>query len=384
MGEQEITQFLSYLANSRNVAASTQNQALNSILFLYREVLDIDLGDFGSYARAKKPDLLPVVLSQEEVIAILDHLDGTPYLLTSLLYGCGLRLKESLRLRVKDIDFTRNQLWVRHGKGKKDRVLPLPQHVQELLKEHLDNVKKLHEKDLKRGNGDVFLPFALEVKYPKAPYEWSWQYVFPATRLSRDPRSGKIRRHHLHDSVLIRHIKTAAKKAQVNKKIAAHSFRHGFATHLLESGADIRTVQELLGHEDLKTTMRYTHVINRGPSGTLSPLDALGLKAKKRMKSTSSEVRAQEESRPLNASLKQDLSSVAPEQLSGLSRETEKRENQSGAAKYSQNECPAQIELTTGSPGWYTRFLKRLYRGLRAPFYRMRAREADNGKAPET
>ena len=260
MRPEDIVSFLSFLAVEKHVAASTQNQALNALVFLFREVLNMEIGDISSFQRAKMPKLLPVVLARSEVAAILAKLSGTPLLMTALLYGCGLRLKECLRLRVKDIDFTRNQLWIRQSKGKKDRALPLPEILKASLREHLCHVRELHEQDLKAGYGNVYLPDALERKYPSAPYEWKWQYVFPSSKLARDPRTGVIRRHHAHESRLIRRIKEAAEQAGIAKKLTTHSFRHSFATHLLEDGYDIRTVQEYLGHEDLNTTMIYTHV----------------------------------------------------------------------------------------------------------------------------
>ena len=275
MNRHHIEGFLSWLATDLNVAAATQNQALNSLVFLFREVLEINLGDFSSFARAKKPKLLPVVLTKQEVTKILSELKGIHLLMLSLIYGCGLRLKECLRLRIKDIDFDRDQLWVRHGKGKKDRVIPLPGVLKDTLREHLLEVKEVHRKDLLAGYGEVFLPHALERKYPNAPKEWMWQYVFPASKLSKDPRSPAIRRHHIHESVLIRHIKKAAQKNEINKKLSTHSFRHSYATHLLEDGENIRVVQELLGHSDLKTTMIYTHVMDKSAQGTRSPLDVL-------------------------------------------------------------------------------------------------------------
>ncbi|MCB0331734.1 MAG: integron integrase [Bdellovibrionales bacterium] len=257
MGEQEISEFLSYLANERNVSSSTQNQALNALVFLYREVLRREIGDFGKFARAQKPTLLPTLLGEEEVRQILTHLPGTYKLMTCLLYGCGLRLKECLRLRVKDIDFERSQIWIRQGKGKKDRVVPLPKTVRTLLQKQIEKVSEIHTKDLERSGGRVFLPNALETKYPNAAKSLAWQYLFPAHRISQDPRTGLKRRHHLFDDVLSKHIKRATEKAGIRKKISAHTFRHSFATRLLECGQDIRTVQKLLGHSDLKTTMLY-------------------------------------------------------------------------------------------------------------------------------
>lgn len=270
-----ISDFLSYLANEKNVSASTQNQALNSIVFLYKNVLNMDLGDFSSFNRAKKPQLIPVVLSKNEVQSILQNLSGTYYLITALIYGSGLRLKECLRLRIKDIDFERKAILVRHGKGKKDRSVPLPFSLDRLLKKQLKCVEDIHKKDLLDGYGSVFMPNALDVKYPNAAKEFKWQYLFPAHRISKDPRSGIEQRHHLCDSLLISHIREAANKAGIQKKITAHSFRHSFATHLLENNHDIRTIQKLLGHSNVKTTMIYTHVSENGITGTKSPLDFL-------------------------------------------------------------------------------------------------------------
>ena len=275
MGEPEIIEFLAYLANKRQVSSSTQNQALNAIVFLYKHVLKISLGNFSSFVRAQKPKLLPVVLSKKEVERLLTHMQDVPLLMTSLLYGCGLRMNECLRLRVKDIDFERNQIFIKQGKGKKDRAVPLPLQVKSKLLEHLNNIKIVHQNDLRKGGGDVYLPYALEKKYSGAQYQWKWQYIFPSGRLSTDPRSGKVRRHHAHESVLIKHIRRAAQKAKIEKKLSTHSFRHSFATHLLEDGYDIRTVQELLGHKNLKTTMLYTHVTSCGALATKSPLDKL-------------------------------------------------------------------------------------------------------------
>jgi len=275
MGENEISEFLSHLANDRGVAPSTQNQALNAVVFLYKHYLKYDLGDFSSYARAKKPALLPVVLSRNEVYAILSKLTENHLLMTSLLYGAGLRLKECLRLRVKDIDFDRNQIFVRAGKGRKDRCIPLPTRIESALQIHLKKVKNLHEKDLSQGYGSVYLPNALARKYKGAEYDWCWQYVFPSRSLSKDPRSGITRRHHCHDSMLIRSLKKAAIETNIHKKLTTHSFRHSFATHSLEDGMNIRRLQVLLGHENIKTTMIYTHVTQRSEDYGQNPLDRL-------------------------------------------------------------------------------------------------------------
>ncbi len=275
MGEQEISQYISYLAVRQNVAAGTQNQALCAIVFLYKQVLLKDLGDFGPMERAKKPKKLPVVMTKGEVSRVLACFEGTNSLMAKLLYGSGLRLMECIRLRVKDLEFDSNQLMVRSGKGDKDRPTMLPELLQPALKEHLKKVKIIHEKDLKNNVEGVYLPFTLERKYKHASREWAWQYVFPSHKLSIDPRSGKKRRHHADESVLQKATKIAGRKADIPKLISTHTFRHSFATHLLENGYDIRTVQELLGHNDVRTTMIYTHVMNKGAMGTKSPLDTL-------------------------------------------------------------------------------------------------------------
>lgn len=274
MGAAEINAFLSWLATSRNVAASTQNQAMNALVFLYHQVLKIDPGDFGEVVQAKKPKRLPEVLSRSEVQAVLSNLHGDWWLVVSLLYGSGLRLMEGLKLRVKDLDFDRGEVVVREGKGGHDRRTMLPQSLVEPLQKHLRKVKSIHEDDLAAGYGDVWLPGALARKYPNAGREWGWQYVFPASRRSRDPESGKIRRHHTFETNIQKAVKAAVREAGVAKRVGPHTFRHCFATHLLEAGYDIRTVQELLGHKDVKTTMIYTHVINKGGRGVKSPLDA--------------------------------------------------------------------------------------------------------------
>jgi integron integrase len=265
-----------HLAVEGHVAASTQSQALSAMLFLYQQVLKHDIGWLHDVVRAKQPQRLPVILTRGEVAAVLRHLSDTPWIMATLLYGTGLRLMECLRLRVKDLDFAYNQIVVRHGKGQKDRVTVLPQHVKAALQQHLVDVQRLHTQDLTTGSGGVYLPYALERKYPNAQHEWVWQYVFPAARLSRDPRTGIIRRHHIHKLVLQRAVYAAVRKANIAKPASCHSFRHAFATHLLEAGYDIRTVQELLGHKDVRTTMIYTHVLNRGGRGVMSPADLLG------------------------------------------------------------------------------------------------------------
>jgi integron integrase len=271
MGAPELTRFLSSLAVDGNVAGATQNQALSALLFLYREVLEQDLPWLDGVVRAKRTARLPVVLSRDEVKAVIRQLQGTPRLMAMLLYGSGLRLLECARLRVKDVDFASNQLVVRGGKGDKDRVTMLPAAVKAELGRHLAGVKAQHESDLRHGAGWVELPWALARKYSNAGREWAWQWTFPATRLYVDPTTGQRRRHHLHESVLQRAVKEAIRRAGIPKRASCHTFRHSFATHLLEDGQDIRTVQELLGHRDVATTMIYTHVLNRGPGGVRSP-----------------------------------------------------------------------------------------------------------------
>lgn len=275
MGAPEVEAFLSHLAVEGNVAASTQNQAKSALLFLYREVLEIDLPWLDNVTKARVPQRLPVVLTHTEVKALLDRLEGTPWLMASLLYGAGLRLLECVRLRVKDIEFERGELIVRDGKGQKDRVTMLPAMLAEPLRAHLARVKRLHEEDLAAGHGDVYLPNALARKYPNAGKMWGWQYAFPANRLSVDPRSDVTRRHHADEKGLQRAVKRAVHAAGIVKPATPHTLRHSFATHLLQSGYDIRTVQELLGHKDVSTTMIYTHVLNKGGKGVRSPLDHL-------------------------------------------------------------------------------------------------------------
>ena len=273
MGAEEVEAFLTHLAVAGKVAASTQNQAKSALLFLYREVLGSELPWLDNITQAKAPKRLPVVLTLGEVSALLGKLSGTHHLLASLLYGSGMRLMEGVRLRVKDIDFTRGEIVVREGKGSKDRVTMLPQAVVVPLKAHLLKARELHQEDLQQGYGEVYLPFALDKKYPNAGREWIWQYVFPSRNLSVDPRSGITRRHHLDEKGLQRAIKQAVRDIDLSKPATPHTLRHSFATHLLESGYDIRTVQELLGHSDVSTTMIYTHVLNKGGRGVKSPLD---------------------------------------------------------------------------------------------------------------
>ncbi|MBE9016361.1 integron integrase [Chroococcidiopsis sp. CCALA 051] len=274
MGGKEIEAFLTDLAVHQKVAASTQNQALHAILFLYKEVLKQNLDLKVDAVRAKQTRYLPTVLTKEEVLAIIKQLSGVYQLVIKLLYGTGLRLTEGLQLRVKDVDFAQQQIIVRDGKGMESRVTMLPASIAEELKMHLQGVKLLHQQDLQKGYGSVYLPFALERKYPEAKYEWIWQFVFPSGNISQDPRSGEVRRHYLHESGLQKALKKAVQDAKINKKVGCHTFRHSFATHLLQNGYDIRTVQELLGHKDVKTTMIYTHVLNRGGKGVRSPLDS--------------------------------------------------------------------------------------------------------------
>lgn len=273
LGAPDVEAFLTHLAVVGRVAASTQNQAKSALLFLYREVLGVELPWLDKVERAKAPKRLPVVLSRAEVQAVLGRLQGTHWLIASLLYGTGMRLMECLRLRVKDVDFGCGEILVRDGKGFKDRVTMLPATVSASLVEHLARVRALHDRDLADGGGEVYLPYALARKYPDAAREWGWQFVFPSAGLSVDPRSGAVRRHHLQDQAVQRALKQAVREAGLVKPATPHTLRHSFATHLLEGGYDIRTVQELLGHSDVSTTMIYTHVLNRGGRGVVSPLD---------------------------------------------------------------------------------------------------------------
>lgn len=277
MGAAEVTRYLSSLATAGRVAASTQNQALSALLFLYREVLQIEMPWLDDIVRARRPIRLPEVLTRDEVRAIIRQLHGPSRLMAILLYGSGLRLLECARLRVKDLDFARHQLTVRAGKGDKDRVTTLPVTVEVELTRHLAAVKQQHEADLRQGAGWVELPWALARKYPNAGREWPWQWVFPASRSYVDHATGQRRRHHLHESVLQRAVKEAARFAGISKRATCHTLRHSFATHLLEDDRDIRTVQELLGHRDVAATMVYTHVLNRGPAGVRSPADRMDL-----------------------------------------------------------------------------------------------------------
>ena len=270
----EINAFLSSLATEGHVAASTQNQALSALLFLYRHVLEKPFPEITALVRARRPARLPVVLTRDEVRRVLARLGGEPRLVATLLYGSGLRLLEALRLRVKDVDLSRNEILVRDGKGQKDRVTMLSAALKPDLTAHLKTVRARHDAELARGGGDVHLPDAIRIKYPGAAKSWAWQYVFPAGSESADPRSGEVRRHHLPETVVQRAVKRAVDDAGIARPATCHSLRHSFATHLLESGYDIRTIQELLGHRDVATTMIYTHVLNTGGRGVRSPLDA--------------------------------------------------------------------------------------------------------------
>jgi len=275
MGAPEVVDFLSDLAVRREVAASTQNQALSALLFLYRTVLGRELEGLDDAVRARRPERLPVVLSRAEVRAVLAGLTDVQHLVATLLYGGGLRLLEALRLRIKDVDFARHQLAVREPKGGRDRAVPLPRVAEAPLRRHLAVVRRLHESDLARGLVGVPLPGRLAEKYPNAPREWAWQWLFPATRIGVDPATKCPFRHHLHETVMQRAVKQCATRVRIAKPVSCHTLRHSFATHLLEDGADIRTVQELLGHRDVRTTMIYTHVLELGPLGVRSPADRL-------------------------------------------------------------------------------------------------------------
>ncbi|MGE3579024.1 MAG: integron integrase [Vicinamibacterales bacterium] len=275
LGRDHVASFLAWLAVSERVSASTQNQALSALLFLYREVVRAELGDLPDIPRARQPDRVPVVLGRDEVIQLLRQLEGVEWLIAAMLYGGGLRLQECLSLRVKDIDFARNQIVIRRGKGQKDRFTVLPAALKSKLEAHLADVKRMHTRDLAEGLGRAVLPEALARKYPNAARDWAWQFVFPAARICRDPRWGPPNRFHIHESVVQKAVAHAARAAGLTKRVGPHTFRHSFATHLLEDGQDIRTVQELLGHRDVRTTMLYTHVLARGPLGVRSPIDRL-------------------------------------------------------------------------------------------------------------
>jgi len=275
LGEKEVSEYLTYLAVNRRVAPSTQTQALSALLFLYKRVLRVDLPWLTDVVRAKKQKRIPVVMSRDEVSSLPDHLDGTSWLIAALMYGSGFRLLEVLRLRTKDIDFDRKQILVRAGKGNKDRGALLPARLTIALKAQLASTKRQHATDLERGAGWVELPTAIQKKYPNAGRDIVWQWVFPSTRTYRDPATDQRRRHHFHESAIQRRIRQATQAAGIPKRVTSHTLRHSFATHLLEDGKDIRTVQELLGHQSLETTMIYTHVLNRGPLGARSPFDSL-------------------------------------------------------------------------------------------------------------
>ena len=275
MAEADINRFLTHLAVTEKVSASTQNQALAALLFLYRQVIGRDVGDLGEVIRARKPERLPVVMAREEVKAVLANLTGEKWLIAAIMYGAGLRLMECLRLRVQDIDFSRNEILVRDGKGAKDRITMLPESTKVALVDHLTRVKVVHQQDLADGWGCVQLPDALDRKYSNAPKDWRWQWVFPQEHRWINGKTKEQGRHHTDESLVQKAVREAVAKAGLTKRATCHTFRHSFATHLLESGSDIRTVQELLGHRDVKTTMIYTHVLHRGPAGVRSPLDGM-------------------------------------------------------------------------------------------------------------
>jgi integron integrase len=273
--ERRVEKFLTHLAVDRKVAPATQNQALNALVFLYRHVLEQPLGDDIQAERARRKVRVPVVLTRDEVVRVIALMDGVPQIVVKLLYGSGLRISEALRLRVKDVDFAMKQVTVRSGKGDKDRVTTFPASLETALREHLEKVRTLHERDLAEGFGEVSLPYALARKYRNAGREWGWQYLFPARQRSVDPLDGEIRRHHIDPSVISKAIRKAVHLAGISKRVTPHTFRHSFATHLLQRGTDIRTIQNLLGHKDVKTTEIYTHVIKQGGQGVVSPLDDL-------------------------------------------------------------------------------------------------------------
>ncbi|MBW7896563.1 MAG: integron integrase [Opitutaceae bacterium] len=275
MGATEVEQFLSHLATAESVSSKTQNQAMHAVLYLYKRVLGVDLPWLDGVTRARESKRIPVVLTHREMQALLRHTHGTAGTIIKLLYGTGMRLMEGLRLRVKDLDLERGEIIVREGKGNKDRVTMIPASLVDELRDHLTARRMMHDTDLATGHADVELPHAIERKYPHAGQQWAWQYVFAATSYSTEPRTGVYRRHHVGEWVIQRAVRAAARKAGIPKLVHPHTLRHSFATHLLESGSDIRTVQELLGHSDVKTTMIYTHVLNRGGRGTTSPLDRL-------------------------------------------------------------------------------------------------------------
>ena len=274
-GEKKIERFLTHLAVDGHVAPATQNQAMNALVFLYKKVLKQPLQEEINAVRAVKKMNVPVVMTRDEVRQVIHLMEGAPQLIVKLLYGSGLRIMEAVRLRVKDIDYSMKQVTVRSGKGAKDRITTFPESIIPLVENHLEKVKILHEQDLADGYGEVYLPYALARKYTHAEKEWIWQYIFPSRQLSKDPRSGVVRRHHVDPSVVNKAIKVAAARIRLKKNISAHTFRHSFATHLLERGTDIRTIQALLGHKDVSTTMIYTHILQQGGHGVPSPLDDL-------------------------------------------------------------------------------------------------------------
>ncbi len=275
MGDREVAQFLTYLATQRDVAANTQNQALSALVYLYRHILHAPLGDISESVRARKPQKLPTVLSREEVAAVLQRLQGTHQMIGALLYGSGLRLLEALRLRVKDVNFRYQAIHVHDGKGRKDRIVAFPEVMHDAYRMHLARVRQLHANDLADGFGKVALPSALARKYPSAAGEWAWQYAFPAARLGIDPQTGDTRRHHVHETTFQKAMKQAVRASGVSTRASAHTLRHSFATHALESGADIRSIQEQLGHASLETTQIYTHILKRGAGVFRSPLEDL-------------------------------------------------------------------------------------------------------------
>ncbi len=276
--EAEVASFLEHLTLERKVSGATQAQALNALVFFFSRVLERPLGDIGPYKRPKKPKRLPSVLSPQELDSLLRQLTGINWLIIHLMYGTGMRVMECVRLRLLDLDFDYRRIIVRAGKGMKDRSVPMPETLVDALKSQIEQVKKQHERDLAAGFGSVYMPNALSRKFPNADKELRWQYLFPASRIAQDPRTGALRRHHLHQSVVQKMVKRSAVAARIQKRVTSHTLRHTFATHLLESGADIRTVQDLLGHADLSTTMIYTHVIGRGGQGARSPLDGLAVR----------------------------------------------------------------------------------------------------------
>jgi integron integrase len=278
----KLRNYLSYLANDKNVSFSTQTQALNAIIFMYKHVLQIEVGKIGIFSKSRKPKRLPTVLSQNEVQALLHNLTGTHWLIASLLYGSGLRLNECLALRTQDIDFDRNQIMIRNGKGAKDRAVMLPAPLVIALKEKIETARRIHRRDLSNGFGDVFLPHALEVKIKSAANDFRWQYIFQASKISTDPQTGVMRRHHLHDSAVSKALRAATRHAKITKRVTAHTLRHSFATHMLERGISLPVIQQLLGHADIRTTEIYTHVAQNAATSLPSPLVAINKKPEER------------------------------------------------------------------------------------------------------